>query len=134
MKVLLLILAVASIESATTRPVEPSVSSQLEQLEPPGPLGFALWRITVPDVPPAGDIHTTVEPICEAWIYDAEPKVIAKLHRGDAFPKPFDSWRFVGIPENRKGPSILITNVDTKETVVLELARKRPSTRPVTIH
>ncbi|HEY8751280.1 MAG TPA: hypothetical protein VIM11_25070 [Tepidisphaeraceae bacterium] len=105
--------------------------SQIEQLPPVGPPGFALYSVRYKDG------KGSLESRLFAVMYDADHKLLGEFQAGQALPKPFEDWRVVGFP-NRAKPSVVVTNVNTKQTVELEGtytgSSKPPSTRPVKIH
>ena len=105
--------------------------SRADELPPVGPPGFALYYVRYHDG------NGPIESRLTAIIYNADHKIIGEYHAGQALPKPFEDWRVVGFP-NRAKSSVVVTNVNTKQTIELEVTytgrSKPPSTRPVKIH
>jgi hypothetical protein len=102
-------------------------------LPPPGPVGFALCCIESD-----GNFKGDYEAMLIGYVYGADLKMIGKYRRGDVIGKPFQDWRVVGFPQEGKRPSMVVTNVKTKQTIELEVtdrgSSKPPSTRPLKIH
>jgi hypothetical protein len=112
-----------------TRPDSPAATRwvpAIKDMTPPGPLGFALYRIFMYNVPKD---YAAMERDMVIELYDADMKSIGKFHRGDTLPKPFQDWRIVGIPlqvADHTGfypPRIVITNMRTKQTVEMKQSR-----------
>lgn len=101
----------------------------INDMAPPGRLGFALYRIFMRPPLRHHDDYASIERDMLIELYDAEMKSIGIFHRGDALPKPFQDWRIVGIPlgvdrpAGNYPPRIIITNMTTKETVELVQSR-----------